>query len=257
MVDVLLESGLDPNHVDSNGSTPLAAAVSEQYDAVARHLISRGADPRVDGGTELIRAAAQFGSPNMLTYLLDKYQLPAEPKDNQNDSPLMRAGTVENARILLSHGANVEYQNSREETALFHAKDPEIAKLLIEHGADVNQRRSSGSTPLVYAAMQNSPKLIEMLLDNSADPSVVTQMGNSALHALFIQSPGITGDTSPADRAKIISQYRLSMEALMKAGVPAMPNQDGETPSQLAHRRGLDELVPSLERYEKGLLEPR
>jgi ankyrin repeat protein len=57
----------------------------------------------------------------------------------------------------------------------------EIARLLIDHGADVNWIDGEGVTPLILAAFKDHPDLSQLLLDHGADPSVIDQWNRTAL----------------------------------------------------------------------------
>jgi hypothetical protein len=47
----------------------------------------------------------------------------------------------------------------------------ENLKILIEHGADVNYRAPPWGTPLIHAVSRNKKEKLQILLDNGADPS--------------------------------------------------------------------------------------
>ena len=57
----------------------------------------------------------------------------------------------------------------------------ESAKLLIAHGADVNARDVAQATPLMYAAVRNSRKVIELLIENGADINARDNDGTAVL----------------------------------------------------------------------------
>ena len=63
-------------------------------------------------------------------------------------------------------------------TAIFEAAyipDSKVLKVLIQYGANVNQTDADSYAPLHYAALQNSTKNVEILLQNDADPNAKTR----------------------------------------------------------------------------------
>ena len=75
---------MSPNSKDSNGYTPLAAAVSYNHIDLIEFLISEGADVNI--------------------------------RDNENDTPLDIAENVRVAQIFLHHGADPFVKNSEGKT---------------------------------------------------------------------------------------------------------------------------------------------
>ncbi|KAJ3112141.1 hypothetical protein HDU96_004909 [Phlyctochytrium bullatum] len=59
-------------------------------------------------------------------------------------------------RLLLAHGANVNYRSARGETALHFALQVETAKLLLENGGDLDARDLDGRTPLHSACYSSN-----------------------------------------------------------------------------------------------------
>lgn len=58
----------------------------------------------------------------------------------------------------------------------------EIVELLLDHGADINAKDVLGATALHQAAAVQEP-VLHLLLKRGAVPSIVTSMGESALHS--------------------------------------------------------------------------
>lgn len=94
-------------------------------------------------------------------------------KDRRGSTPLMYAagfGSLEAARILVAHGADVNARNDFGATALmWAASDQEKVRFLVAHGADVNARSKMGKTPLLLAAANDgSSATVKLLLEHGA-----------------------------------------------------------------------------------------
>lgn len=62
-----------------------------------------------------------------------------------------------------------------------------VARLLLQHGAPVNFQDSVGTTPLAAAARRGHSPMVEMLLDYGADADLYDRLGYSA-YALALMS---------------------------------------------------------------------
>ena len=56
--------------------------------------------------------------------------------------------------------------------------------MLIKAGADLNSQNKDGNTPLHFAAFNGQVKVIKVLINHEADPSVSNRMGHSYLQGL-------------------------------------------------------------------------
>ena len=89
-------------------------------------------------------------------------------------------------RALLRHGADVSIAaNNHMRVQPLHAavsgRNAEAVSLLLDKGADVNARQQVGYTPLMGAAGTGREDILDMLLRNGADPSLVSEDGKTAL----------------------------------------------------------------------------
>ena len=90
------------------------------------------------------------------------------------------------AAMLISRGAQVNFQSDRGDTALHYAAyvgDPRLVNLLIDAGAWLNSRSNMGDTPLITAARFGRRDVVVLLLQRGADPLVYNMDGESALDA--------------------------------------------------------------------------
>ena len=98
--------------------------------------------------------------------------------DNQEEysRPLHQAaaeGNIEQVKLLISSGADVNEKDQHGRTALHCASwkgHAEVAKLLISQGAKINVTTSMmASTPLHYAVMRGDKQIVELLLNKGAN----------------------------------------------------------------------------------------
>jgi ankyrin repeat protein len=99
----------------------------------------------------------------------------ASPNDSLDGySALMAAtldGSAEQMLLLIRHGANVNFENSRHITAIWLAvPDREKVSLLLDHGADVNHPVEGYTVLTKCATSPGSADLIRLLISGGADP---------------------------------------------------------------------------------------
>jgi ankyrin repeat protein len=105
-------------------------------------------------------------------------------------------GHTETVKYLIDHGATVDCRDSQGKTPLIHACTGPFAdsvRVLIEAGADVNARDATERfTPLMMAAGLGQPEVVELLLENKADATLLDDDQESAAdHARNAGHPAI------------------------------------------------------------------
>lgn len=97
----------------------------------------------------------------------------------------VRAGDLEKTKEALEAGADVNAKDIMTyRTALVWAimtKDRNMVELLLENGADPNTVSVSNNPPLVYAVAADLPEVAEMLLEKGADANAKDSGGVSVL----------------------------------------------------------------------------
>jgi ankyrin repeat protein len=188
--------GAAPDARGPDGSTPLQWAVYRNDVAEVKRLLKSGAKVAEANnyGATPMEMAAETGNTPILTLLIAG-GANADSANAEGQTALMavaRTGNLEAAKLLISHGATVDAKERwGGQTALMWAsarRHPEMMELLIAHGANVNAKsawrywerhvtaesrakrtNAGGLTALMYAARENCPECIEVLLKHHVD----------------------------------------------------------------------------------------
>jgi len=95
-----------------------------------------------------------------------------------------RNGRLEEVKMLIEAGADINTKNEWEDTSLMFASYHgyiDLVKLLIEAGADINAKNNYGSTALIYASAHNHKEIVKLLLEAGADIDNKNKYGNTSL----------------------------------------------------------------------------
>jgi len=152
----LAARGFDLNTLNPKGQHPLYLALQEETDAVAAYLL---AQPSVQ----------------------------VEVRNAQGESPLMMAalkGKLELAQQLIARGAEVNkpgWAPLHYAASLGDERSLPVVRLLLEHHAYIDAESPNGSTPLMMAAHYGSARVVRLLLEEGADPSLKNEQGLAAI----------------------------------------------------------------------------
>ncbi|KAA0153200.1 hypothetical protein FNF29_03388 [Cafeteria roenbergensis] len=147
-----------------------------------------GANQSSSPSGEDLYAAAEAGSAAEVGRLLSEGAPVNWKHESMNQrSALERAaacGHLEVARLLLSHGADIEARDIFGQTPLVLAAKKghlSIAELLLDAGADVNAKSKADWTALTSCALRGWTDLARLLLAHGADTGAVTSNGWTAI----------------------------------------------------------------------------
>jgi N-acyl-D-amino-acid deacylase len=177
---LLLEHGANVNARAKSKYSALMVAANYRAAAPAIRLL-------LDHGAEVT------GTPNPLLLAATVGDAEAEKPLHDAGAPLdrtlvaaVRLGKIDAARALLDIGAKADDPDGSDTTPLERAalaNELDIARLLIFHGANVNYVSQNGMTPLLYAASIDfgNSAMIDLLLKSGARRDAVTKEGLTAL----------------------------------------------------------------------------
>lgn len=190
VIKYLIGAGVNPDS-EFNQETALGHACSYENVQTIKTLLDNGAS--VNGGTikgEPLNVACLYGEPETSEILVNKganVNLVYTCKDGSiTDPPLWKAvesGSLDIVRLLVEHGADINYKDKAGATILIHASmfgSKSVLEYLLQKGADVNARDSEGKTALITAAGSGYTDNVKILLKYHADKNIKDNSGNTA-----------------------------------------------------------------------------
>jgi len=192
--------------VKANSYDAFFAAVQRDNESAVIALALREFDLNTlspDGEHALIVALRQ-DSLKVAAFLLAQRNIHLEAINRHGENALMMAalrGHETMVRRLIERGAQV---NKPGWAALHYAastnrpQSVDIARLLIEQHAYIDAESPNGSTPLMMAAFYGLPAMVDLLLEEGADPLLRNQQGLTAID--FAQRAGRSRDVDAIAR---------------------------------------------------------
>lgn len=154
-LDATLDQGADPNAVGRKGMTPLFFAISCLSTSAFEQLLSRGANP------------------NQVS------EVPTTVMTGSNAAPMNLAALADDPiwlELALKYGGQPDFPSNTtflaDKTIIFDSILQgrfENVRLLVSHGADVNFSAKNGATPLGLAIVRSQFEVARYLADNGAD----------------------------------------------------------------------------------------
>jgi ankyrin repeat protein len=260
-----------PGHVNSRGDylgAPLNAAIYNGHVNIALFLLERGADVESRGwrGQTALYMSSSPGYTEVVQSLIDRGADPNTECDDWNDNyqvvkwtPLhvaLRKGRMEIARVLLEHGADVNYQDKFGKSSLHLAsrhRSNDLARLLLDHGANLNALDTWGETALHSASSYGKVEVVTLLLEYGANVDARSNPGRAPLHcaadAGHLEVVQVLldhdADVNAHSRSRWTALHEAAfnghlqvVNALMKRGAdPNARTDQDETPFQVASQR--------------------
>jgi ankyrin repeat protein len=176
-VRALLDTRVDVNAVQADGTTALHWAVDRDAGEIVQLLIRAGANVKATNryGATPLWLASLNGNATIIGMLLEA-GAEANAASEEGETALMvaaRTGRIEAVNALLARGADPNAkENWRGQTALMWAAGEGHAAVitaLVAGKADVHARSNGGFTPLLFAAREGRIAAVETLLKAGAD----------------------------------------------------------------------------------------
>lgn len=196
----LLLKGDDPNaaNIGDNGNrTPIFYAIRSGKDCAVIELVRGGAKVVHNAGGEYatpLAVATIYGQDRLVEFLVENG---AKVDDDLfdvflslNNSPTTALGVAaelghtKTVKVLLAHGADIEFENKAGEAAIFLAAGNghvEVVQYLINSGADVDSRNCELTTPLMAACQGSHLEMVKLLLLNGANFEIADMRGETAM----------------------------------------------------------------------------
>ena len=180
------------------------SAIKRDDEQAVVRLLNLGFDGNVRDpkGEHALHLAVREPSLKVINTLLGWNKIEVEPRNAQDESPLMIAsikGLTPVAARLLAQGADV---NKPGWTALHYAATSghlDIMRMLLEKYAYIDASSPNGSTPLMMASMYGTSAAVKLLLESGADPTIKNGQGLTAID--FAQR------ANRADSASLIAAF--------------------------------------------------
>ena len=210
-VGLSLASGLGASRGWAGSYDDFFVAILRDDGRTIVELLRRGFDPdTVDAkGQSGLSLALKNDADKAFAGLLTSKKINVELRNAQDESPLMLAaikGNVQAVKALLERDADV---NKTGWTPLHYAastgndQQTDIVRLLLENYAYIDAPSPNGTTPLMMAAQYGSAAVVQLLLQEGADPAIKNQLGLSATDfALRVSRMEVANDIAKAVRQR-------------------------------------------------------
>ncbi len=266
----------DVNSLGGYRKTPLYAALDKGHLNIAMLLLERGADVEIRGcrGQTAIYMSSSRGYAELVRLLIDRgVDLNVVCRDddpcwninNVRRTPLLGAlqnGRLEIARMLLKHGADVDYPDNILRPPLHIAschQSNDLARLLLDYGVNPNASDTCGKTALHEASSRGHNTVVMLLLEYGANVDARSVFEWTPLHCAarrgrqevvrLLLDHGADANAQKDDRWMALHEaachgHLQVVEVLLKHGAdPRARTCGGMTPFQLASKRNFTQVM--------------
>ncbi|MEI7580455.1 MAG: ankyrin repeat domain-containing protein, partial [bacterium] len=119
---------------------------------------------------------------------------------------------------------------------VWHGGNVFLAQMLLDLGANVNGKNTLGYTPLLFAIIQGSDAMVDLLLGRGADVSVINSHGLTYLHLAILHN------ASWNIKTRLLSENTLDIAARDRAG------HDAHSYAQLTNNCALADYIADTKR---------
>ena len=181
-IEIFLENTtVDINSYDQSGRPPLISAVIGGHEDVVTLLLDHGADIN-------IRLQETRNSPKKVVgEIFTHYTNTNIPADTTGLQCAVAHNNLAMVQLLLNKGIDKDAANARGATALHiailcnHKNNLPIIKELLQAGVDINATEDAHMTALHLAVRRKRKEIVELLLENGANMSIINIYGFTAL----------------------------------------------------------------------------
>ena len=260
LAQTLLQFKANPNIQNTNGVTPLMMATHLSYHDIVDLLVKSGA--RVDlkvynAEITALMFALYCNNPAIITTLL-KAKANVNIQDYQGWTALFMASFIGDKEIikqLLLYKADPNLCAKDGRSPLHVASNKDVAEFLLKAGASPNPvGGTNAETPLYRACATGSVDIVQVLLQNNANPNVLTTLGITPLCVAAIighieiadillkagaevDLHRIDNDWTPLFFAAVGGHFKI-VELLLKYEASLKENKHGVTPQVAAFCNG-------------------
>ncbi len=215
---LLLNRGIEINHVDAAGNTALMYALANHADInFILALLSNDADINAVNnlGETALWTAIRQNLPVSVVKLLIEYGADVNKFDRRGETPLwylLRTnGDEVLIRTLLRGGADTEITNAAGDIPLWYVLNKGGSQMIIENiimaQKDLNIKNENGDTPLLYTLKNNYPAaMVKLLIKQGADPKMTDRSGNNA-YDIIKQNQFFDAAVQKRRREKVLNSW--------------------------------------------------
>ena len=191
IISAILDHGAIVNATNKENVTALVLTCEKGNENVINLLLNSGANPNIadtNGDIWLHKAARRECCTEVFQAVLS-HGVDVNATNKKNKTALVIAchkGNTDAINILLNAGADPNIPDCKGATCIHHAVikgcSKDVLETIMNHGADVNATNKNNETALMLACEKGSKEAINVLLSAGADPSIAKADGDTGLH---------------------------------------------------------------------------